>query len=72
MQVKQSLLLNNNTPLHQYVRMSFSNKTVVYKKRLVNEDRYNRENVVPVSVHQSNQILIVNSSPRLKTEGCDS
>ena len=33
--IKQSLIINNSTPLHQYVRMSFSNKTVVYKKRLV-------------------------------------
>ena len=35
--IKQSILGPVTTPLHQLVRVSLSNKTVVFKKRLISE-----------------------------------
>ena len=33
--IKQTVLTPSNSPLHQLVRMSLSNKTVIFKKRLL-------------------------------------
>lgn len=38
--IKQSILSPIATPLHQLVRVSLSNKTVVFKKRLLTEESY--------------------------------
>jgi hypothetical protein len=43
--------------LNRYVRMSFSNKTVMYKKRVMDEKEG--------QCHQSNRVVIVKQSPRV-------
>ena len=47
--------------LNQYVRMSFSNKTVVYRKRVGEEKE--REG----QCHQSNKVVIMKQTPRVLT-----
>lgn len=65
--IKQSLLTPTATPLHKLVRVSLSNKTVVFKKKMLTEERDNSENRSPFSCHQTNKIVILNQSPDLKS-----
>ena len=64
--VRKSFAINQNQGghhghLNQYVRMSFSNKTVVYRKRIAEErDREGQ-------CHQSNRVVIMKQSPRVET-----
>jgi hypothetical protein len=60
----KSMAVGNQSPLHQYVRMSFNHKTVVFKKKTPCEDRYGRENVNPTQEYHSNHVVILKQSPR--------
>lgn len=67
---RESFIVQNSTPLHRYVRISFSNKTVVYKKRVFCQDKGEqgeRENLTP-QCHQSDKIVIMKQSPKVATE----
>lgn len=68
--IRESFIVQNSTPLHRYVRISFSNKTVVYKKRVFCQDKREqgeRENMTP-QCHQSDKIVIMKQSPKVATE----
>ena len=61
--IRQSFNRDSSPRLHQFVRMSFSNKTVVYKKRIFTEsEKMEREG------HMPSKIVVVKQSPRMKTE----
>lgn len=66
--IKQSILAPIASPLHKLVRVSLSNKAVVFKKKMITEERADHENIAPLLCHQTNKIVIFNQSPRLKSE----
>jgi hypothetical protein len=61
-------VLTPNTPINQFVRISLSNKTALFKRRSIpNTEEIPREILAPLQGHQTRKVVIIKPSLRTVT-----